>query len=50
MDEDKRLVEASLWERLAVTKTGSCSALVGKATVSTSVFPPYSGLTCKIAE
>ena len=37
MDEDKRLVEASLWERLAMTKTGSWSALVGKAMLSKSL-------------
>ena len=37
MDEAKRLVEASLWERLAVTKIGSCSALVGRAMLSKSL-------------
>ena len=31
MDEDKRLVEASLWEGLAVGKTGSCSGGQGHA-------------------
>ena len=35
MDEDKRLVEASGWEGLAMGKTGSC--LGGKAMVSKSL-------------
>ena len=31
MDEDKRLLEASWWEELAVGKTGSCSGEQGQA-------------------
>ena len=31
MDEDKRLVNASCWEGLAVGKTGSCSGGQGNA-------------------
>ena len=35
MDEDKRLVETSWWEGLAVGKTGSCSG--GQAMLSKSL-------------
>ena len=31
MDEDKRLVEVSCWERVAVGKIGSCSGGPGHA-------------------
>ena len=37
MDEDKRLVEASWKKGLAVGKTGSCSALVGRAMLGNSL-------------
>ena len=35
MDEDKRLVETSWWEGLAVGKTGSCSG--GQAMLNKSL-------------
>ena len=35
MDEDKRLVQASRWEGLAVEKSGSCSG--GEAMLSKSL-------------